>query len=83
MDIGQKCSLCDKDDESILHVFYECDVVRNFWLMLSNHLGFLDNSYTFTKRDIIFYFTHKQKCIEFVTNFFYTYIQTLHSQTEI
>jgi len=69
MDIDSKCVFCDVE-ESIAHVFCECNVVQEFWMDLRNHLSnFLSVSYLFTKKDVLCYFTHCNKSVEFVTNF--------------
>lgn len=70
MDMDSGCALCDMK-ESIAHIFYECNAVGDFWLGLSNHLSsLLGASHIFSRKDILFYFTHHITSIEFVTNFF-------------
>ena len=33
------CSLCTIDDETVLHLFYECDVTQNLWKGLALFFG--------------------------------------------
>ena len=70
MDIDSKCFFGDME-ESIAHAFCECNDVHDFWMALRNHLSnFLSVSYLFTKKDVLCYFTHFNKSVEFVTSFF-------------
>jgi hypothetical protein len=52
------CSFCIGDryiiEESLVHIFWECNYGRNFWLSIGNFLNNLWCSIPFNAKDIIF-----------------------------
>ena len=58
------CSFCKRDPETISHLFYQCPIISNFWMNVSQwlkdkceHIDSLD----FRKDEIIFGITNKNK----------------------
>ena len=48
------CSRCEMQIETIEHIFFECNVVRNFWLKLTDLWNeCMDNNISFTCKDIL------------------------------
>ena len=48
------CTFCTKTKESIVHIFWECNYVRNFWLAIGNFLKICGVGLPFNAKDIIF-----------------------------
>ncbi len=49
------CSFCKTDSENILHVFYECQTVSNFWQKVENFINsHFDSNLRITKYSVMF-----------------------------
>jgi hypothetical protein len=48
------CTFCTETKESIVHIFWECNYVRNFWLAIGNFLKICGVGLPFNAKDIIF-----------------------------
>ena len=46
------CTFCSIDDETLLHLFYECNYVRKFWEEVSSNC--IRNGFNFCAKDICF-----------------------------
>ena len=47
------CTFCTETNESLVHIFWECNYVRNFWLALGNFLKICGVSLPLNAKDII------------------------------
>jgi hypothetical protein len=47
------CTFCTETKESLVHIFWKCNYVRNFWLSISNFLKICCLSLPFNAKDII------------------------------
>ena len=47
------CTFCTETKESLVHIFWECNYVRNFWLSIGNFLKICGLSLPFNAKDII------------------------------
>jgi hypothetical protein len=47
------CTFCTETKESLVHIFWECNYVRNFWLSVGNFLKICGLSLPFNAKDII------------------------------
>ena len=47
------CTFCTETKESLVHIFWECNYVRNFWLAIGNFLKICGVSLPFNAKDII------------------------------
>ena len=47
------CTFCTETKESLVHIFGECNYVRNFWLAIGNFLKICGVSLPFNAKDII------------------------------
>ena len=47
------CTFCTETKESIVHIFWECNYVRNFWLAIGNFLKICGASLPLNAKDII------------------------------
>jgi hypothetical protein len=48
------CTFCTETKESIVHIFWEFNYVRNFWLAIGNFLKICGVGLPFNAKDIIF-----------------------------
>ena len=68
-DISSACSFCDDTDETMLHLFFECEKTKMFLNDLNNYL--FELSYSLTAKDFLFYYDNPVNYpLEFVVNFF-------------
>src|SRR4029434_5319575 len=68
-DISSACSFCDDTDETMLHLFFECEKTKMFLNDLNNYL--FELSYYLTAKDFLFYYENPVNYpLEFVVNFF-------------
>ena len=47
------CTFCTETKESLVHIFWECNYVRNFWLSIGNFLIICGLGLPFNAKDII------------------------------
>jgi len=45
MNVDPICVLCNKEEETLKHLFFECDYSRQVWKMILDNLGFYPNCY--------------------------------------
>ena len=69
LDIENKCSFCNRDSESLTHLFYHCSCSLTFWTQIERYI--LCKTTINVKIDcksVITYFVHKNNNLEFITN---------------
>ena len=47
------CTFCTETKESLVHIFWECNYARNFWLSIGNFLNICHVSLPFNAKDIL------------------------------
>ena len=47
------CTFCTETKESLVHIFWECNYVPNFWLVIGNFLKICSVSLPFNAKDTI------------------------------
>jgi hypothetical protein len=47
------CTFCTETKESLVHIVWECNYVRNYWLSIGNFLKICGLSLPFNPKDII------------------------------
>lgn len=69
--VNLKCNFCKSNTESIDHLFFNCSLVKQFWMELSKFLvSKLKLDIDFEMRDVICYFSHCNHKIEYIGNIF-------------
>lgn len=70
-DVDAKCSLCNIENEAIVHLFYECQYSKMIWTELvkfiyrkTNHRIFLES------QNIITYFNHTNQKLQYLINLY-------------
>ncbi len=48
------CTFCSETKETLYHIFWECNVVKNFWLFIKNWLNELGILIPFNAKELIF-----------------------------
>ncbi len=71
IDISSTCSFCGDEDETLVHLFYSCNLVQKFWSSVFSHLNKTPiHAYSFNLKDIICYYTDSHTSKEYIFNFF-------------
>lgn len=73
MNVDNSCSFCGNEDETLIHLFFQCEKTNNFWNRLYLHIGkHLDSSKSFQLKDIICYYKEDKAStsINYIVNFF-------------
>ncbi len=71
IDISSTCSFCGDEDETLVHLFYPCNLVQKFWSSVFSHLNKTPiHAYSFNLKDIICYYTDSHTSKEYIFNFF-------------
>jgi len=73
MDVDSSCSFCGNEDETLIHLFFQCEKTQNFWNRLYLHIGkHLDSYRPFQLNDIICYYKEDKAStsISYIFNFF-------------
>jgi len=39
MDVDSSCTFCGNEDETLIHLFFQCEKNQNFWNRLYHHIG--------------------------------------------
>jgi hypothetical protein len=71
-DVDNSCSFCGIEDETLIHLFFQCIKTQNFWNSLLFYMGkHLDSSSPFQLKDIICYYKGKTSVsVNYIVNFF-------------
>lgn len=71
-DIQSDCTFCGSVDETLIHLFFECQMTKLFLNDLNKYLfEHLDIDYSLSMKDFFFYYENPEnKSLEFVVNFF-------------
>ncbi|XP_051733560.1 uncharacterized protein LOC127503598 [Ctenopharyngodon idella] len=81
VDIPSTCSFCGHEDETLIHLFYSCELVQKFWSNLYSHLNNTPiNTQSFNLKDNICYYTDSNKSKEYIFNFFILFTFFIHKQ---
>ena len=61
---NDRCSLCDRDSETISHLFYHCDKAKEFWSALKNWLQVNGNiNLDLTIKTVLFFKNKENKIL--------------------
>ena len=70
-DLSSSCSFCNNEDETLVHLFFDCNIVKRFLADLSFYLFSQQDPYVFSLKDIFFYYENSSDpSFEFLVNFF-------------
>lgn len=66
------CCFCNNEKETLTHLFFDCEVVSQFWTDLADFIfNLLNTNYCFTLKDVTLYYENKSnKDLEFIVNLF-------------
>lgn len=82
-DIDETCSFCGSVEETIAHLFCDCNITKHFWTELSSFIFSPKNmTHNFLHKEIIFYYENpKLVSLEYIVNFCILYAKFfIHKQ---
>lgn len=66
-----KCTMCNQEDETLVHLYYDCMIVKKFWSNVEQYIYQKTNyKICLESQNIITYFTHNNKKLEFLVNLY-------------
>ena len=68
--VDNKCEFCKIEEETIIHLFWECQYTMVFWKKVENYLNIQQNhEIKLEAKDVIFNYDNKNKTLHKIVNF--------------